>query len=409
MSQTIHIIGAGVSGLIAAIELEKNGYSCVLFEQSNQIGGRVQSDLLDGYSFDHGFQVLLTEYPAAKKWLDYKALDLQKFRPGAEIVSENKTSILGDPRRDLTFIRNIFDGSVASIPDKIKTLKLAYALKRKSLKSIFSEESISSLDYLKGKGFSDQLIIQFFRPFWGGIFLETDLSTSSRMLKFIYKMFGAGYSAIPSAGMQAIPNQLFQRLRNTTLLLNHTVTSVEKNQLIFKNGKTVHFEHLIIATDLENLLRNHQKIEWKSCYNYYFEIKIERTPTRMISLVSNPSFYVNNYHYTTDLVDHPQGKTILSATVVNSRNKSEPALLEEVIQELKVLTKAQAIKLIKAYPIKKALPQVSDIKYSPTKDQIKLSNNIYLAGDQLSMGSLNAAILSGEKSAQMVIERINNA
>ena len=60
MKQKIAIIGAGVSGLVAALSLEEKGYETIIYEASNSVGGRVKSDVLDNYILDHGFQVLLS-------------------------------------------------------------------------------------------------------------------------------------------------------------------------------------------------------------------------------------------------------------------------------------------------------------------------------------------------------------
>ena len=100
----IHIIGAGLSGLIAATVLEKNGFAPVIIEATDRPGGRVKTDMVEGYQLDHGFQVLLTAYPAAKKYLNLKALDLQKFKPGAAIFKEGKQVVIGDPLRDISLL-----------------------------------------------------------------------------------------------------------------------------------------------------------------------------------------------------------------------------------------------------------------------------------------------------------------
>ena len=73
----IHIIGAGVSGLVAAKVLEEKGYSPVVIEATGRVGGRVKTDIVEGYQLDRGFQVLLTAYPAIQKYIDMDALDLQ--------------------------------------------------------------------------------------------------------------------------------------------------------------------------------------------------------------------------------------------------------------------------------------------------------------------------------------------
>ena len=89
----IHIIGAGISGLIAAQILENHGYHPTIIEASSAVGGRVKSDVLKGYTLDRGFQVLLTSYPAAKKYLNYDALELQELLRGGQSTSELLNSL----------------------------------------------------------------------------------------------------------------------------------------------------------------------------------------------------------------------------------------------------------------------------------------------------------------------------
>ena len=406
MSLRIHIVGAGVSGLIAAIELEKKGYSCTIYDASDVIGGRVKTDLIDGYPYDHGFQVLLTEYPATKEWLDVSTLRLKKFRPGAEVVTPSHTSIIGDPRRDLKFWKSVFDPSLATMGDKIKTLKLAQELKSKSIEDIFKSPSVSSIEYLRHRGFSNKLIDQFFRPFWGGIFLETELTTDSKILEFVYKMFGEGYSAVPEKGMQEISNQLFAQLKNTELQLNNKVKKISQHEISLTNGQVISAEKIIVAADPSEILEGYPKTQWKSCYNYYFDVEVNREPNRMISLIGDASYYINNFHYPTDLSPHPLGKTILSATVINHGGHSIDQLRSKVMSELIVSTKCTRITPIIDYRIAHALPIVADATYSTPSNQIKYNNNVYLAGDHLNMGSLNAAMISGQKAAYALINSL---
>ena len=98
------IIGAGIAGLTAAKVLKAAGKSVKILEGSDRIGGRVKTDEVDGFLLDHGFQVLLTAYPEAKRFLDYKALDLRKFSPGALILDEKGTSQIGDPLRQPVYL-----------------------------------------------------------------------------------------------------------------------------------------------------------------------------------------------------------------------------------------------------------------------------------------------------------------
>ena len=90
--------------MIAAKVLEENGYFPTLIESSNDVGGRLKTILKEGYQLDKGFQVLLTEYPQAKKHLDYKALKLQKLVSGACIFTKNKQIIIGNPIRNISLL-----------------------------------------------------------------------------------------------------------------------------------------------------------------------------------------------------------------------------------------------------------------------------------------------------------------
>ncbi|CAN0581271.1 unnamed protein product, partial [Ectocarpus sp. 12 AP-2014] len=193
----IHIIGAGVSGLIAATVLEQNGFSPIIIEASDRVGGRVKTDKINGYQLDQGFQVLLTAYPAAQKYLDYKSLELQHYLPGTSIFKNKKQEVIGDPLRVTSLLFSTLFSSIGSFSDKLKILKLNTRLKNKTIDEIFSDKEQSTLSYLTALDFSESIINDFFKPFFSGIFLEDQLETSSRMFEFVYKMFGEGSAALP--------------------------------------------------------------------------------------------------------------------------------------------------------------------------------------------------------------------
>ena len=106
-NKQIYIIGAGVSGLIAAYELEKEGFEPTIIEQTNDVGGRVKTLNEKGYALDIGFQVLLSAYPLAKKYLNFEELELNYLESGAMIYANNKQYTVGDPLRNwkLLFLR----------------------------------------------------------------------------------------------------------------------------------------------------------------------------------------------------------------------------------------------------------------------------------------------------------------
>jgi phytoene dehydrogenase-like protein len=254
----IYIIGAGVSGLVAAIELERYGYSPVILESSESIGGRVKSDIIDGYILDHGFQVLLNAYPEAKHYLDYTALDLKKFTPGAIIYHNGKKIRFSDPLRNPEKILSMAFSSAGTLSDKLRLWGLSRSLKKKSVQSIFSSEEGSTREYLKRKKFSNRIIERFFTPFFRGIFLENDLDTSSKMFEFVFKMFGEGHATIPAKGMGEIAQQLSNRLQRTEFRFNTAVESILFDHILLENGEKIEADGIIVATKPHTMLSGMQ-------------------------------------------------------------------------------------------------------------------------------------------------------
>lgn len=406
----IHIIGAGVSGLIAAQTLEKHGFSPTIIESTESVGGRVKTDIVEGYQLDHGFQVLLTAYPAAQKFLDYKALELQNFLPGAAIFKKGKENQIGDPLRDLSLlIPTVFSGIIPFF-DKIKILQLNLQLKKKDISAIFAEKEKTTFQYLKDFGFSEQTISQFFRPFFSGIFLETQLETSSRMFEFVYKMFGTRNAALPKAGIQAIPKQLVEKLKTTKILFNTNVNSVKDGLITLANGEVLESNFTIIATDSTNLLPqlNREPLKWKSCFTLYFETEKRVIEKPLIGLLPKQNALINNLFYHTSLGTFTKGcKELLSVTVVDHQNLKVEELTEKVKNELKEHFNIDVLRLIKIYEIPKALPDLKNLKYDLSPDETRFSSQIFLAGDTLLNGSLNAAMLSGESAALAVVEALS--
>lgn len=407
----INIIGAGVSGLIAAQILENYGYHPTIIEAADKVGGRVKSDSYKGYTLDHGFQVLLTSYPAAKKYLDYKALELQEFLPGATIFKNGNQQTIGDPLRKLTLLFPTLFSSIGNFSDKLKVLKLNTILKKKEVSAIFKENEKTTLQYLQDFGFSTEIIANFFKPFFSGIFLESNLDTSSRMFEFVYKMFGDGLAVLPKKGIQAISNQLKSKLNNTTFLFNTAVQEVKNNTILLKDNSEIKSHITIIATEASSLICNlkNQETEWKSCDTLYFESEKRAIQKPIIGLIADENSLVNNifYHTSVDTADKSD-KELLSVTIVNNHQLNENQLIDKVKQELKEYCKIEGLHFLKRYQIKKALPKLTNLQYEISSTETKLKSTIFLAGDQLLNGSLNAAMIAGERAALGVIQTLED-
>jgi len=397
----IYIVGAGVSGLVAATVLERKGYHPIILEASDRVGGRVKTDTVDGVPLDHGFQVLLTAYPMVQEYLDVNALELCYFLPGASITYKGRTKTIGDPLRSLFLLLPTVFSDIATLSDKFKILGLQRKLRKKSLEAIFNSREISTLEYLKNQGFSDKIISCFFKPFFTGIFLEDELQTMSRMFEFVYKMFGEGLAAIPKKGIQAIPEQLASQLKQTTFQFNTEVAAVTDSHIVLKDGAKLESHFTIIATEANPLVSNlrKQEISWKDCDTLYFKAPRTKQRPKLIGLLADEDAIINNVVSLADLFELTGAADVLSVTVVKPHGLSSEELIRKVAEELQEKFSMANLECIKHYKIKKALPDITNLKNDLTPEETRLTTRIFLAGDTLLNGSLNAAMKSGEQAA----------
>ncbi len=406
--EDIYIIGAGISGLIAAYELEKEGYKPIIIEQTDGVGGRVKTIHEKGYALDLGFQVLLSAYPLANKYLDMDKLELRKLASGALVYANGKSHLIGDPLRNWRVLIPTMLAGIGSIGDKLKILKLNTRLKHKSLDEIFASPESTTEEYLIEFGFSSKIIDRFFKPFFAGIFLEPDLRTSSRMFEFVYKMFGEGYATIPKLGIGGISQQLKNKLHHTEFIFNAEVERVTNEHVLMTSGEKKTHEGVIIAGNASALLNSpiDKELAWKSCMCLYFEVDQTNIPNNTIALIAEPDNYANNlYAYT----DASTGKTILSVTTLRHSEKPEKAIIDKVITEVKQYAGSLEVSYIQHYTINQALPDIQNLRMTAQPSESQVLENVFLAGDYLFNGSLNAAMESGRLAAQGMIQKRKGA
>ena len=403
----MHIIGGGISGLVAAQVLENHGLSPVIIDANDRVGGRLKTDVVKGFQLDRGFQVLLSSYSAAKKYLDYESLNLQKLKAGSCVFVGGKQWFFGDPLRDMSLFMPTLFSPLGTLSDKLKIAKLNFHLQGKTIDKIFEDREITTKEYLTAKGFSKNIIKSFFTPFFSGIFLESELNTSSRMFEFIFKMFGEGLALLPKGGIEDISIHLKNKLQKTEIHNNTLVSNVKDKEITMSDGKKIKTSYTIIATEPTNLVEGlkGQKVSWKSCQNLYFTCSKRVYEKAFIGLVSNQECLINNIFYPTSIPASKKGKDeLISVTVVKDHGLTEKELIERIQNELKEECKIEDVTFLKLYNIPQALPKLNNLKYDISPTETKLKDGVFLAGDVLLNGSLNAAILAGEKAAMGVLE-----
>lgn len=412
MKPTIIIIGAGISGLTAAVYLHQKGYKVQILEASDRAGGRIKTDVLDGFRLDRGFQVLLTEYPETKALLDYKKLNLKRFLPGATVLYDGGQFEIADPFRRPTALFATLFAPVGSLKDKMNTFFLKNKLLNISISDLFKQPEIDTISQLKKYGFSPKMINRFYKPFFSGIFLENDLRTSSNMFDFVMKMFSEGDAAIPELGMEEIPKQLVAMLPENSIQYNVKVKAIDNNKILCEDGTTLDSDKIIIATEAIGLASNYILKEMQNCHqvtNVYFEANI--APTKKAVVVLNAAKnkkWANNLTVLSNVSNRyaPEGKVLISVSYNGIPTIDDATLAENMKSELKQWygNQVSAWKMLKIYRINYALPNKGKVSNEVVNSEIKINDNLFICGDHLLNGSINAAMKSGRVVAELINE-----
>ena len=401
------IVGAGLAGLVAARVLEQHGISPVLLEASDDVGGRVRSDTVDGFILDRGFQVLLTGYPEIHRHLNLHDLDLRAFEPGAVVWHHGKGHIVGDPFRRPTTLLSTTTAPIGNIADKLRIARLRASLKSANPQQLLRKADGSTSDALREMGFSDTMVERFFRPLVGGIQLDPKLSTSRRMFDIIFRTLATGDSVVPATGMGAITQQLKNSLRSTQLFLNTAVSRVSPGGVTLADGQHITAHSIIVATEgpVASALLGIPAVTSRAAGCVYFSAPIAPVEGAYVILDGDNSGPVLNVAVMSQVSDAyaPSGKHLIAAAMPGV---AEGDLESMARTQLRSWWGAQVDQWqhLRTYRIPHGQPG-QNAPFSPKKN-VSLGDGLYVCGDHRDTGSIQGAMFSGRRTAEIVAQQV---
>ena len=426
------IIGAGAAGLACANELHRNGVSdLVVLEASDDVGGRIRTDIVDGYLLDRGFQVFIDQYPLSRRLFDYADLELQTFRPGAMVRWGDAFHTVSDPFRRPQDILASLTSPIGSLQDKVIVGWMSILSRWKSLEEIANSVETNTQLHLEQRGLSSSMIDRFFTPFFQGIFLSDLSSQSSRMFEFVFKMFTEGSATLPKEGMGSIMRQVGKRLPSGAVRLNTRAISIT-NGTVITNLQRFQGEYTVVATEapiaaelLQNVALNDQitvPLARKStCLYFGFDgpppisgpVLILNGENRLSQdafeapSVDESRVNINNICFPSEVSASyaPPGKSLASVTLVGDLEALSDAMLEKKVRDQMAEWWGESPKewtLLRIYRVPFAQPaQIPP--YDFKGKYVKLADDIYCCGDHRGSATLNGAIDSGLRTADSIL------
>ena len=418
----ILVVGAGLAGLTCAKVLVEAGHEVRVLEASDSIGGRVRTDhSADGFLLDRGFQVLFTAYPAVQRQLDLPALKPRQFTPGAVLIRDGQWHELGDPLQRFSLLGPTLSNPLLTFGDKLRTLRLRRYSRRHSLDALFNAPlkggDKSTYDELRRRHFSDKgFIDNFARPFYGGIFLDRELSTSARAFLFTFKMLASGKTVIPEGGIGAIAEQLAAHLPQDALRLQTRVEGIVEADgravgVILTGGEEMQGDAIVVATDApsaERLVKRDLPSEPVAATCVYFGATESLYDGPRLLLNANPNAFVNNAVQLSNISPAyaPPGQHLLSATVLGIPELGDAELVTRCREDLapwfpgKNLAK---LRHLATYRIRFAQFRQPPGVFATLPSNATPTAGLFLAGEYTSASSIQGAMFSGEQAAQAVL------
>ncbi|KAJ0501208.1 putative protoporphyrinogen oxidase [Helianthus annuus] len=421
------VIGAGLSGLAAAVRLHADNIPFLLLEAADAVGGRVRTDTVDGFLLDRGFQIFITGYPEARKILDYKTLDLKKFYSGAKVYYGGRFHTVADPLRHFSDAIQSLTNPIGSVFDKSLIALTRVRVLTQSDEQLLSGEETSTISLLKRIGFSDSIVDRFFRPFFGGIFFDRELETTSRLFDFIFKCLALGDNTLPAKGISAIPEQLAAKLPSNSIILNSPVASVDNSYSIYtvtlKNGEVLQSEYGVIVAVEEpeavklfagelnmNNFCSEIKQPVRSTVCIYFSAERSQVPVDdpVLFINGSGSGIVNNMFFATNVAPSygPPGKALVSVSLIGLyEDESDEDLRVRVVKELSSWfgpDVAGSWTYLKTYRVRFAQPNQcppTDLRKNP-----KVGNGLYACGDYRTSATFDGALVSGREAAEALLK-----
>lgn len=404
MAQTMEaeflIVGGGLAGLACATLLEQAGADWLLLEAEDCLGGRVQTDRsIDGFLIDRGFQVLNTAYPALARMVDLPKLSLGAFHPGAEVFWNNTFHRLGDPLRRPQDIFRTLSAPIGGLFDKVKILELVCFCRNPLHQNMVN--GLTSEEFLSDFGFSSNIIDRFFRPFFGGVFLEEELLTSAAKFVQLFSYFSRGMAALPAQGMQALPEQMAENLPSERLLTGWKVEAWKKNSLESGESKAKGRVLILAAQELQSYLLNLPHHPSHSATTLAFSVpKTPHLASPFLRLNGSPGGLLQTVAFNSAAQPSyaPEDREL---AMVSCRRKCGPS---EVLEEL-MLWFGDSVKQwrhLKTDHIKRALPvEYGRLGSVPLREEKGFQ--ILCCGDHLETGSIQGALTSGRKAATLAL------
>jgi phytoene dehydrogenase-like protein len=241
--------------------------------------------------------------------------------------------------------------------------------------------------------------------------LDPDIQASSRVFKYVLRVFARGDVALPSQGMAAIPGQLAEDLPQGAVRTGARVESIHQGGAVLTSGDTIHCRAVVLTTEGPETMRLLGKPAWAVSHGewcLYFAAKkapidapyliLNGEGTGLINSLTVPSIVAPSYA--------PAGETLISVVLIGHSTLEDTTAQSLVRKELTEWfgPVVETWRHLKTYRIEHALPAQPPPIPDPTVPPKPVKPGIYVCGEYQSVPGIQWALLSGRHAAEAIIK-----
>lgn len=409
------IVGAGLAGLACARSLSGSGLQVSLIEASDEVGGRVRTDVVSGFRLDRGFQLLNPAYPEVRRVVDLAQLRLQAFPAAVTVATGGHRRTLADPRRAANLLpasaRALLGGRLGSPRELAAFAGWALASARRPAAELIGEPDEPWGRRLDRLGVAGPLRHRVVEPFLAGVLGEREGTSSHRFVRLLVRSFVRSAPTVPWRGMQALPGQLAARLGpEVTLHLGVRAESVTAGRVVTRQGE-VSARVVVVATDPGTAcdLLGLAPVPMRALTTFW-HVSAE-LPTRSATLHvdgDGQGPVVNSVVLSNTARSYsPDERSLIASTVLGDAGdaQTERAVLQQLARMYGTATTWW--ERVGSY----ALPQALTAMLPPREVRlpVTLTDGLVVAGDHRDTASIQGALVSGRRAGEAVREQLRVA
>jgi len=399
------VVGAGLAGLSAAVRLRKAGCDVQVLESAEHAGGRLATTRIDGFVVDRGFQVLNTGYPRAAD-LDLAALELGWFERGAVVRVDGRAHRVVDPRHRPTAAPGLLTAPIGSLAEKAALAAFSVRTAYSPVRRLLAAPERSAAERLRAAGVGGAALERFLRPFLAGVLLEDELATSSHYLDLLWRSFVRGSIGLPAAGMQAVGEQLADRVGDARVQRGVSVTSVTSGSVRTDDG-ACSARAVVVATDPSTAARLLPGVDASAPRQVttHFHVLPESPWSSPLIVLGQPGGRLVNSVVLTDAQPRysPDGRALVASSSLS------PTIEAEVRDEVARAHGVAAADLDHLTTVTVPGAQPAAVPPLQLRRPVDLGDGLYVCGDHRDTPSIQGAMASGARAARAVLRALRPA